>query len=286
MPKIAAGGRGVDADRLGPQRHDRLPGRAGGGDHADTDAEGEQHSAVLGQDREHRAMRRPACACRVRRCCVTSGRNAVNTAAARLITAAKPYAAPMFQRETITAATNGPMNRPIRSVPPSVDRAAGPPAERDRLGEVGLAGQAEHRRRQAGDEDRDTQQDERLGEERAEHGQRVEAAGRDQCPLLTDPGRERAGGQVTDELADPGEGDHERGQPDAGAQIARGQRDQRQRSRHGRWRPAASARTRARRGPASPDCPATAVARAAQCSPAGTYPCLIRCAPVDRARSA
>ena len=65
-----------------------------------------------------------------RRSLVTSGRNAVSTAAARLMTAANTYAAPMVQRETITAPTNGPMNSPIRK------RAAegGQGASADRIG--------------------------------------------------------------------------------------------------------------------------------------------------------
>jgi len=41
-------------------------------------------------------------------------------------------------------------------------------------------------------------------------------------------GSERTSGQVTDELSDAREGDHECRQPHTGAQIARRQRDQRQ----------------------------------------------------------
>ncbi len=44
-------------------------------------------------------------------------------AAAMLMMAANAYAAPMLHRVTITAAMNGPMNSPIRKVPPRVDRA-------------------------------------------------------------------------------------------------------------------------------------------------------------------
>ena len=53
-------------------------------------------------------------------------------------------------------------------------------------------------------------------------------AGGDQRPLLADPGGERAGRQVTDQLAQPDQGDEERRQPDPGPEIAGRQRHQRQ----------------------------------------------------------
>ena len=44
-------------------------------------------------------------------------------AAATLMIAANPYAAPMFACRTIAAAAKGPMKMPIRNAPPRVDSA-------------------------------------------------------------------------------------------------------------------------------------------------------------------
>ena len=53
----------------------------------------------------------------------TSGRKAVRTAGARLVAAAKAYAASMLHWLTIAAAMKGPTKRPTRKVPPKVESA-------------------------------------------------------------------------------------------------------------------------------------------------------------------
>ena len=91
--------------------------------------------------------------------------------------------------------------------------AAGPQPDRDRLSQVGQPGQAEDGPGQAESRDGERQQNQVRRQERAEQGHGVDDAGPDQRPLLADPGGEGARRQVTDELAEPDQGDENAASP-------------------------------------------------------------------------
>ena len=79
---------------------------------------------MLSQHRDHGSLARAVADGGGRMVPGYVGQNAVRMAAAMLMVAANAYAAPMLHRVTIRAAAmNGPMNSPIRKLPPRVERA-------------------------------------------------------------------------------------------------------------------------------------------------------------------
>ena len=215
----------LKSDRLGEQRDEGDPARAGRSDEQHPDAEGHEGVSVLGEHPGDRAARHTLPV-------VVSGRDVANEQHTE-----------QRRRRGHEPDDVGGADAPVRDDEGADERAdedadpvdaaergqrAGAQVDRYHVGQVRLAGQPEDARRDAEQAEGGAEDDEVRGEGAADHAERLDAAGHHQGVPLADPRGQRARGQVGDQLPDPDEGEQERGDTDLGPERPRGEHDDRQ----------------------------------------------------------